>query len=191
MPTIDAQSNAAATGRSGGYAQQEGGLRAGSDGITVLADGRIGPSTQEVLALIAEHRAVLATGHLSSREIVALVPEARRLRVERIVITHPDFATPNMALETLLELTRQGAIAEFTYLNVSPLWRLSTVEQMAAWIRALTPQRCLLASDGGQRHNPMPHEALRILAQSLFERGVAAADVYTMIKATPRSLLEP
>ena len=48
----------------------------------------------------------------------------------------------------------------------------------------------MLVSDTGQRHNPLPPEALRLFAQGLFEKGVPEEDIYTMIKDNPADLLE-
>ena len=45
-------------------------------------------------------------------------------------------------------------------------------------------------SDGGQRHNPMPAECLRVFAQCVFESGISERDVERMIKDNPLALLE-
>ena len=45
-------------------------------------------------------------------------------------------------------------------------------------------------SDGGQRHNPMPAECLRVFAQSVHESGVSEEGVQQMIRHNPLDLLE-
>src|SRR5260370_821673 len=50
--------------------------------------------------------------------------------------------------------------------------------------------RCLLVSDTGQRHNPLPSEALRIFAQTVFEKGVRMDQVMRMISDSPMQLLD-
>jgi hypothetical protein len=45
-------------------------------------------------------------------------------------------------------------------------------------------------SDTGQRHNPMPSEALRVFAQTVFEKGLSESDVVTMTSRNPHDLLE-
>jgi len=57
-------------------------------------------------------------------------------------------------------------------------------------INALGPERCILMSDAGQRHNPMPAEALRVFAQSVYESGISEEGVERMIKTNPLDLLE-
>jgi hypothetical protein len=190
MPTVDAAYHAQVHGGTGSYDVQSSGsgLR---PGISVTdEEGRLRPETLEVLDLVAKYNAILGTCHLSPPEIVSLVEEARKRGIQKILITHPDFKVPNLDLETLKHLVRLGAVAEFGYCTVSPMWGYSTPRRVADAIRALGPQHCVLVSDTGQRHNPMPAEALRLFAQSLFECGLSEDDVYTMIQKNPSELLD-
>src|ERR1700758_3467026 len=69
-------------------------------GITVTgAGGELLPETHEVLALVREHDAVLATGHVSAAEHYAVVSEfARR---GKVLLTHAteDLAGPNLSAQ--------------------------------------------------------------------------------------------
>lgn len=193
MPTVDAGYHAQLHGGTGGYDAQKGG-RSG-EGIWVTdRDGRLRPEVNEVLSLVAEHQAILGTCHLSPKEIVALVKAARAVGVEKIVVTHPFFKVPNLDLDTIEELGRLGAMPEFGYCTVSPAWHYATVERVAEAISRVGPSRCLLVSDTGQRHNPLPSEALRVFAQTLFERGadrgIDEGAIRSMIAANPYDLLD-
>ena len=191
MPTIDAGYHAEVHGGTGGYDSQSGG-RSRSEGIWVTdKDGKLRPEVKEVLALVAEHKAILGTCHLAPREIVSLVREARDVGVEKIVITHPYFKVPNFDLDTLEEVARMGAMPEFGYCTVSPAWHYAVVEKVVESIQRIGASRCLLVSDTGQRHNPLPSEALRVFAQTIFEKGIPQSDVERMIGANPLSLLDP
>jgi hypothetical protein len=121
---------------------------------------------------------------------VALVREARDVGVEKIVVTHPYFRVPNFDLDTLEEVARLGAMPEFGYCTVSPAWQYAGVEKIAASIDRIGASRCLLVSDTGQRHNPMPSEALRIFAQTAFEKGIPFEAVTQMISQNPLDLLD-
>jgi predicted metal-dependent TIM-barrel fold hydrolase len=118
------------------------------------------------------------------------VPAARERGVEKIMITHPYFKVPGLDLETLRSLVDQGAYAEFGYCTISPMWNHATLVRQVEAINDLGAQRCILMSDGGQRHNPMPAECLRVFAQSVYESGVSEEDVTKMIKDNPLDLLE-
>ncbi len=189
MPTIDAWYHGKVHGKTGAYDVQSGGRSAG-EGIRILDDhDRLKPEVYEILDLIAQHDAILGTAHLSPQEIVALVRAARERGVQKILITHPFFKVPNMDLETLKELVRLGAIAEFGYCDVSPMWAYASVAKVKHAIQEIGASRSVLMSDTGQRHNPMPAEALRIFAQCLHEAGIPEADIYTMICKNPADLL--
>ncbi len=190
MPTVDAGYHAQVHGGTGGYESQQGGRRA-DEGIWVTDhEGRLRPEVKEVLALVAEHRAILGTCHLSPAEIVALVREARDVGVDKIVVTHPFFKVPNLDLDTLEELVRLGAMPEFGYCTISPAWQYAAPAKIVAAVQRVGATRCLLVSDTGQRHNPLPSEALRVFAQTVFERGLSEAEVVTMTARNPSDLLE-
>jgi hypothetical protein len=190
MPTVDAGYHAQVHGGTGGYDAQKGG-RSRAEGIWVAdADGRLRPEIKEILELVAQHGAILGTCHLAPREIVALVREARSAGVEKIVITHPYFRVPNIDLPTLAEVARMGAMPEFGYCTVSPAWQYAAVDKIAESVQRIGASRCLLVSDTGQRHNPLPSEALRIFAQTVYEKGVPLDQVTTMITANPLNLLD-
>ena len=170
-------------GGTGGYDSQSGG-RSLSEGIWVADnEGKLRPEVKEVLGLVAEHKAILGSCHLAHREIVALVREARDVGVEKIVITHPYFKVPNLDLDTLEEVARLGAMPNSATAR-SRRPGITAVEKVVESIQRIGASRCLLVSDTGQRHNPLPSEALRIFAQTVFEKGLALSDVERMIGAT-------
>ena len=190
MPTVDAGYHAEVHGGTGGYDSQGGGISR-SDGIWVEnADGKLHPHIKEVLELVAQYGAILGTAHLAPREIVSLVKEAKDVGVEKIVVTHPYFRVPNFDLDTLEEVARMGAMPEFGYCTVSPAWQYASTQKIALSVERIGASRCLMVSDTGQRHNPLPSEALRIFAQTVFEKGVAIEDVSRMIAQNPRDLLD-
>ena len=192
MPTVDAANHARTFGSTGAYDKQASTMARSTDtGIEVFdAEGTAIDGLFDVLDLIAQHRAILSTCHLSIPEIVKLVPAARERGVEKIMITHPYFKVPGLDLDTLRSLVDQGAYAEFGYCTISPMWNHATLVRQVEAIRELGAQRCILMSDGGQRHNPMPAECLRVFAQSVYESGVSEEDVAKMIKDNPLDLLE-
>ena len=70
------------------------------------------------------------------------------------------------------------------------MWNHAPLTRVAEAIRTVGVERCILMSDGGQRHNPMPAECLRVFAQSLFESGFSEEQIDRMIKVNPAELLE-
>jgi hypothetical protein len=159
-------------------------------GISVLdKEGALIPDVLEVLSLVAQHDGILGSSHLSYEESLALVQKARELGVRKILVTHPFFKVPSLSLAQLQSLTDLGATAEFAYCTVSPMWAYATVPQVVSAIRAIGPERCVIMSDSGQMHNPMPSEALRVYAQCLHERGLKPEEIDLIVKRNPRRLL--
>jgi Family of unknown function (DUF6282) len=189
FPTIDADAHARAFRSTGTYPSQRGGIESPT-GIRLLDDGgKLVDAAREVLALAAEHDALVATGHLERGEIAALLAAARQAGVQRFLVQHPFFTVPGLGPDELEPLARKGAVAELTYLNVSPLWRTSTVEEAAETLSRLGGDAVVVSSDAGQAHNPSPPEALRSFAQALHERGVAAGEVTKALRDTPSRLI--
>lgn len=193
MPTVDAAFHAKTFGSTGVYDKQASTAADATDaGIEVFdAGGNPIDGLIDVLDLVANHRAILSTCHLSVPEIIRLVGLAKQRGVEKIMITHPFFKVPSLDLETLRDLVAQGAYAEFGYCTVSPMWNHAPLARQVEAIKSLGPERCILMSDAGQRHNPMPAECLRVFAQCVYESGVSEDGVLRMIKANPLDLLEP
>jgi hypothetical protein len=190
FPTIDSDAHARAFGSTGGYRLQRGGIESAS-GIRLLdSDGKLVHAAREVLALAAEHDALVATGHVDGGEIGALLAAARQCGVRRFLVQHPSFTVPGLDAGDLEPLVEQGAVVELTYLNVSPLWRTSTVEDAAEVLSRFGGDAVVVSSDAGQAHNPSPPEALRSFAQALHERGVARGELTKALRGTPRRLLE-
>lgn len=191
MPTIDAGYHAKMHGGlTGAYDVQSSGRgESGAKGITILRDGRLKDEVQAILEVVAEHDAILGTAHLSKMEISALIRGARERRVSKILITHPFFKVPGLDLASLKELVGVGAIAEFGYCTVSPMWAYASVRQVKEAIEELGVENCVLMSDAGQRHNPMPSESLRVFAQCLLELGLTMGQIRTLIEANPLRLL--
>jgi len=53
----------------------------------------------EVLALCAKHDLVLQTCYLSPQESIALIKEAKAVKIQKIVCTHADYDRINMSVD--------------------------------------------------------------------------------------------
>ena len=192
MPTVDAANHAATFGSTGAYDKQRSTVaREGDTGIRIVDEtGALLPEVYEVLDLIAEANIILGTCHLSQGEIYPLVRAAFDRGVQKVLITHPYFKVPNFDLEDVKALTGMGAYAEFGYCTVSPMWGHAPLSRIVETIKAIGPERAVLMSDTGQRHNPMPAESLRVFAQSVWESGIPEDAVERMIKQNTWELLD-
>lgn len=192
MPTMDSHHHITEHGGRGKYeAQTSDADFFWGDPITIIdADGKLTPETLVVLELIAKHDAILGTAHLSVAEIRILVPEAKKRGVQKILLTHPFFRVPvGLDTEALKELAKYGAIAEFGFCTISPMWAYATLDQTKKSMEAVGYGNCVIMSDAGQTHNPIAPEAMRLYAQGLYEKGVKQSDLERLMIGTPSALL--
>jgi hypothetical protein len=152
-------------------------------------DDQLLPETREVLDLVAEHDAVLATGHVSAAEHYAVVREhARRAPV---LLTHAteDLAGPKLTAAQCAELADLGAWVELCAMTCIGALATKTVDQMVATIRAVGVERVTLGTDFGQKVNPHPAAGLQTYADALFSTGMTEAEIRTMACTNPNALL--
>lgn len=148
------------------------------------------PALRTIFSLIAEADAVLATGHLGEAEVGWVVPAARRAGVRRILLTHPSFTVPALTADATSELVEQGAVAEITAYQLLHQEGMDAA-QLAAFIRKVGPERCLLSSDAGQPTSPTPPEALERLIDVLAGEGLDRGALLAMAGETPSALVSP
>ena len=189
MPTLDSACHRAAFGFGGGFAAQSSGLETQGEGISIIRDGRLVREAREVLALVKEHRAALATGHVSFEEIRALVDEAAAQDFSKLILTHPYDRAPGLTLAQVEALARPHVRVEFVFCSITPNWRFTDAATIAHCIKTLGARRFVISSDGGQAHNPMPAEGYRQFVAALHAAGVAADDFRLMCRENGDFLL--
>ena len=191
MPTIDAAHHVEVHGARGSYDTQTSGSDfVWGDPISAVKDGKVVDEAIVVLELIAKYDAILGTAHLSLGEIELLVKAAHERGVKKILITHPYFRVPaGMNLDFLKQMMRYGAIGEFGYCTISPMWAYVNLEFTKGIMDSMGFDNCVVMSDTGQSHNPLPPEALWLYAQGLYEKGVSPRNVEKLIVDNPRAML--
>jgi hypothetical protein len=189
MPTLDAACHRAAFGFGGGFHAQSSGLETRSPGLSILRDGRLADEAREVMALVKERGAALATGHVSFEEIGALVGEAEAQGFRKLILTHPYDKAPGLGIEQVASLARPPVRIEFVFCSITPNWRFTDAAAIAHCIRTIGPARFVISSDGGQAHNPMPADGYREFVRLLHAAGIAADHFRLMCRDTPDFLL--
>jgi hypothetical protein len=152
----------------------------------VAADGRVLPETRDVLATVAAHGLVLATGHLSRDEIFAVVDAAVEEGVAEIVITHPEFPSQSLSVDDQVALAAKGALLERTF--TTPHTGKVPWERWLENTRRAGAQHSVLATDLGQVDNPPVEDGLALLADRLLDAGFGEDEVRTMAVANTRRL---
>jgi Family of unknown function (DUF6282) len=159
-------------------------------GIVVTdADDRLLPETQEVLALVHEQGAILATGHVSAAEHYAVVRDCARRG--KVLVTHAteDLAGPNLTAAQCRELADLGAWIELCAMTCIGGLATRTVGEMVETIRAVGVEHVTLGTDFGQKINPHPAAGLQTYADALYAEGLSEAEIRRMACDNPCELL--
>jgi Family of unknown function (DUF6282) len=157
--------------------------------VRVSENGKLLPETLEVIGLIAEHGLILATGHVTPGEALAIMREARRAGVERLIVTHPALG-PEYTYMSDAELHEAVDLGGFIEIVAGSLTRGGEGrEHNVHVIRTVGAEHAFVGSDSGLTGSPNHPDALAMAAGILREEGFSEAELDLMFKTNPAWLL--
>ncbi len=154
------------------------------------ADGNLTAATHEILDLVAQHDAILATGHVSATEHLA-VTRAFAGR-GHVLVTHAmeELAGPNLNVAQCAELAALGAHIELCALTCIGALATRPIDDLIACMRAVGIDHVTLGTDFGQAMNEPPAAGLQTFADALFGAGLTEAEIRRMACTNPNALLQ-
>ena len=158
--------------------------------VRVSKDGVLLPEVKDVIAVIAKHQLVLATGHVSPQEGLMLLREGRRQGVRHMVVTHAMQAPVLMKVDEMQQAAKEGAFVEFVAGSLATRGASARVDSYADAIRKIGPEFCILSSDLGQKGNALPPDGFGAFIDALRARGFTDAQLARMSKQNPAQILE-
>jgi hypothetical protein len=150
----------------------------------VDSDGGVLAQTRAVLATIARHEMVLATGHLGRDDIFTVVDAAVQEGVRQIVITHPEFPSQNLSIEDQRDLAQRGALLERCF--TTPHTGKVSWERWIENIRATGAEHSVLSTDLGQVFNPAVEDGMGLMVDRLLAAGFDDEEVHMMAVVNTR-----
>jgi len=161
--------------------------------IDVFVDGegsRLRDEVHDVLRMVADADAVLASGHIPAPWILAVFEAARDAGVTRMVLNHPNFVI-EATKEEVAKIADLGAVVEHSLCmydedSTFHQWELGV---LLDWIALVGPERTQLGSDLGQRNNPLPVESYRKLCGRMLDAGMGEREIRMMVADNPARLL--
>jgi hypothetical protein len=167
--------------------------RQGFEGTSILdKSGGVKPGVAAIVDLIASHDAVLATGHISPRESLALLRMAQERGVTRLLVTHASGIVPGMSIAEQMQAILYGASLEHCLLAIAQAKdHLIAAERIRDQIRQVGVGHAILSSDLGQVSNGPIVETFARCLRELCRAGMSEAEVRRMIVGNPRRLLAP
>jgi len=178
MPTYSAQADRQHKGLSGG--------------IFLLDDnGKLLPEVYAILEVVKAYDMVLATGHVSTRECMALVSEAKNLGINRVVVTHGTTSAfwTGMTPEDMKTMAGMGAYVEHCLHVMMPMTYRMPPQDLVEVIRTIGTENCIISTDFGQDFHPMPAEGLRMGVATLLKAGLDEVELGMLVKDNPARLL--
>ncbi|HTI40818.1 MAG TPA: DUF6282 family protein [Vicinamibacterales bacterium] len=157
--------------------------------VSVSKNGQLLQATKDVIAAIAKHNLVLATGHVSPEEGLMLVREAKRQGVQRIVITHAMNDPIRMSVPQMQEAAKLGAFIEFVGGNITDADGKARMDRFADAIKKVGPEFCILSSDLGQKGNPLPTDGFGAFIETMKAHGFTEVQIDGMARRNPAMLL--
>jgi hypothetical protein len=152
----------------------------------VDGDGELVSGARDVIASVARHDMVLATGHLSRDEIFVVVEGAVAAGVRHVVVTHPEFPSQNLSVADQQELAARGALLERCF--TTPYTGKASWERIIEATRGVGTAHTVWSSDLGQVFNPPVEDGLALMADRFLEAGFSEEEVRVMAVENTRRI---
>lgn len=140
----------------------------------------------KVLETAKKYNMLVGTGHMSSREGMALVRTASEIGCQ-VILTHADNPADFYSTEQQIEAAKLGAIIEHSYFTI--FYKRTLLDFLVEQIRAVGVEHVILSSDFGQPNSPYLDEGLEEFARILLGNGFNESELGLMFRDTPAKLL--
>ena len=151
------------------------------------ADGKVTDAAHRCLEVIAQYDMILATGHISPKEMVPVVEAARQAKVQRIVVTHPEFPATFLSLDQQRELAKYDVFFERCF--TQPYTKKVEWETVYENIRTIGPSTTILSTDLGQSTAPWVEEGLGMFISNLLDAGFKETELQEMAQRNAAQVL--
>lgn len=151
------------------------------------SEGKLISAVDDVLDVANAYHMVVATGHIGAEEGIALVAEARKKGIKKIVVTHADNPATYYSVSQQKRCAQMGAMIEHSYFTMAKGY--TTAAKMKQQIEAVGSENVYLSTDLGQTCFDYPDVGLADYAKQLLQAGVSISDLGKMMKQNPAELL--
>jgi len=165
-------------------------------GIPVLDEtGKVLPEVVRVMEICGEAGIILASGHASPEESLALAAKAKEIGLKKFVITHANSGIWKMTRDQIRRAIDLGAWIEYSCITnywgpgtgLPDFVRMSS-EEFAAFAK-INPERSFITTDLGQVGMPHPIDGMRTCILELLKYGVPRKDVDLLVRSNPARLM--
>lgn len=158
-------------------------------GISLLRkNGSLRPEVCEVVEVAKAHNLVIATGHISPHESLALVEEVNRTGAGPVIFSHPYSRSVGATFESMKEMADRGAYIEICALALMPAFQSLRPADVVRIVSETGMDRCLLSTDFFFEWAPPAPEMLRMVVGTLLAEGLTKEQLICLVRRNPCSL---
>ncbi len=143
---------------------------------------------EDILHVVKENHMVIATGHLKSDDIFTVIDMAKELGIWRVIVNHPLTKVVDASLDEQVEMSKY-AYLEHCFVacmekhdNLDRVFIKDSIKKVGA-------ERCLMATDFGQIHNPSPVTGMKMFINTMVCEGISIDEINLMCRDNPLKLL--
>jgi hypothetical protein len=153
--------------------------------VAVSRDGELLPGVKQVIAIVAKHGLVIASGHIVPEDALMVFREAKRQGVQHMIATHAFDLAGKMTVEQMQEAAKLGAFIEFDFRNTLEGGRMDA-------IRKVGPEFCFLSEFWTKAGPPREYAGLDgvgAFAEAMRAHGFTDRELDLMFKENPAKAL--
>jgi hypothetical protein len=164
----------------------------GAEQYILNSEGQLKPEAKEIVQIAKEFDIVLASGHISPREIFALADETNKIGFTKLVVTHAlQGALTNVlcSRDQIRQLAQAGVYIEHSFWDVLPTSNAFDAREIVDLVQDIGAEHSIISTDLGQSYNPPAPEGLRLFIATLLRKGLTVEQIEIMVKTNPVRLL--
>ena len=153
--------------------------------VAVSRNGELLPEVKQVIAIVAKHGLVIASGHILPEEALMVFREAKRQGVQHMIATHAFDLAGKMTMEQMQEAAKLGAFIEFDYRNTLEGGRMDA-------IRKVGPQFSFLSEFWTKVSAPKEYgglDGVGAFAEAMRAHGFTDRELDLLVKENPAKAL--
>jgi hypothetical protein len=161
-------------------------------GIELLdSKGKPRKELMEIMEIVKKFDVILDPCHASVKERFVVIDAARKMGIQKILLTHPNWNVNRATIDQQVEMAHRGAfVGLFMYSSV-PHFNNPNGDpfEMLEIIKKVGPDRIVMSTDLGTMLNVHPVEGMKLFIRLLLALSVSKRDIEKMVKKNPSYLL--
>lgn len=145
-------------------------------------------SVEDVLYIVKDYNMVVATGHLKPDEILQVIDMAYSMGIWRIIVNHPLTKVVGATIDEQIEMSKK-AYLEHCFVACMEKHDGLDPKEIAQSIKSVGADRCIMATDFGQKHNQSPVDGMKMFVKTMIVEGISDQDISTMCIKNPQELI--